>query len=111
MLHIFRDILPCVPILCGRPHAFAIQLVSIMVLEFFAPEDLIIKQGSFSDTLYIMVEGPPGAAEVRHCLSSHLLETLANKQMHHSTVGAWIYCHLVTSCCSDLDVPTYPISC
>lgn len=64
VLHIFRDILQCVPILCGRPHAFAIQLVSIMVLEFFAPEDVIIQQGKFSDTLYIMVEGPQVSAEV-----------------------------------------------
>lgn len=64
VLHIFQDILPCVPILCGRPQAFAIQLVSVMILAVFAPEDVIVKQGSLSDTLYIMVEGPAVSAEV-----------------------------------------------
>jgi hypothetical protein len=62
----FREVIPCVPILCGRPHAFIIQLVSIMTLEFFAPEDVVVRQGSYSDALYIMVEGPKVAAEVLH---------------------------------------------
>lgn len=55
-----------------------------MVLEFFAPEDVIIKQGSFSDALYIMVEGPKGAAEVCKnrnvkpgCFTSLCVNTLA----------------------------------
>jgi hypothetical protein len=44
-----------------------------MTLEFFAPEDVIIRQGSYSDTMYINVEGN---LEVRPIYRTHLLPLL-----------------------------------
>lgn len=57
VLHLYQEALEKVPFFRGRPPQFITSIVTVLQLEYYAPGDIVVRQGDVGDTMYFLAKG------------------------------------------------------
>jgi len=70
VLHLYKEALEKVPFFRGQHPQFITSVVTFLQLEYYAPGDVVVRQGEFGDSMYFLAQG---SLEVRCTADSMML--------------------------------------
>ncbi|GAX74589.1 hypothetical protein CEUSTIGMA_g2037.t1 [Chlamydomonas eustigma] len=88
VLHLYREALEKVPIFKGKPPQFITSLVTYLRIEYYAPGEIVVRQGEVGTEMYFVGEGALEASTMRPVgiESQHL-----PRQQPHGASGVFLH--------------------